>query len=98
MTVIRCSDGLLVVHSPCHPSAELIEQIAGIGHVAHIIAPNWFHDLYLAAYRRLYPRATFWGPTVLQRQLGSTLIDRELTGSTRPPGSTKCRIQRCPDC
>jgi len=85
MTVIRCRDGRLILHSPCHPSAQLVEQIAAIGDVAHVIAPNWFHDLYLAEYRRLYRQATFWAPTVLQRQLGPTLIDQELTEQTRPP-------------
>ena len=85
MSVIRSRDGRLILHSPCHPSAQLIEQIAALGPVAHIIAPNWFHDLYLAEYRRLYPESTFWGPTVLRRQLGPTLIDQELTETTRPP-------------
>jgi Domain of unknown function (DUF4336) len=85
MTVIRLRDGQLVLHSPCRPSTSLIDDIARIGKVSHIIAPNWFHDLYLAEYRALYREAIFWGPPMLRRRLGSTVIDRELNQSARPP-------------
>ena len=84
MTVMRCRSGQLVLHSPCQPSTPLIDEIASIGHVDHIVAPNWFHDLYLATYRDLYPQATFWGPPVLRRHLGA-LIDCELDRAARPP-------------
>jgi hypothetical protein len=85
MTVVRFSDDQLVVHSPCRPYDQLTLEIGRIGHVAHIIAPNWFHDLYLNKYRQLYPQATVWGPSQLRRRLGSKLIDQELNNLTRPP-------------
>lgn len=85
MTVIRLGDGRLVLHSPCQPSTSLTDDIARIGKVAHIIAPNWFHDLYLAEYRSLYREAIFWGPPTLRRSLGSAIIDRELDQTARPP-------------
>jgi Domain of unknown function (DUF4336) len=85
MSVIRCSGGELVLHSPCQPSASLTDEIVSIGKVAHIVAPNWFHDLYLADYRGLFPEATFWGPATLRRQLGSAIIDCELNEAARPP-------------
>jgi hypothetical protein len=85
MAVIRCVGGELVLHSPCQPSTSLADEIAGIGRVAHIVAPNWFHDLYVAEYRALYPEATFWGPPRLQRQLGRATIECELNEASRPP-------------
>jgi hypothetical protein len=85
MTVVRCSNGELVLHSPCRPSTPLVDAVSGIGRVAHVVAPNWFHDLYLTDYRVLYPAATFWGPSVLRRQRGNVLIDCELNGAARPP-------------
>jgi len=85
MTVVRCVDDQLVLHSPCHPSERLIREIAGIGQVGHVVAPNWFHDLYLTEYRGFYPRAAFWGPSHLRRHLGSKLAVEELNGPTRPP-------------
>ncbi len=84
MTVVRLTSGELVLHSPCHMSAELAGDIARLGNVAHVVAPNWFHDLYLSDYRARYPAATFWGPALLQRQHPS-LIDRRLDDDARPP-------------
>ena len=84
MTLVRLEGGDLLLHSPCRPSDELIAEIAQIGNVSDIVAPNWFHDLYLGAYRKLYPRATFWAPALLRRQHPS-LVDRVLNASARPP-------------
>lgn len=77
MTVVRLNDGTLLLHSPCRSSPELVEAIAAIGNVAHIVAPNWFHDLYLDEYRAIYPNATLWGPAFLKKQRPS-LVDTVL--------------------
>jgi hypothetical protein len=84
MTVVKLTDGRVLLHSPCRPSPELIAGIATLGPVSDVVAPNWFHDLYLGEYRFAYPNATFWGPSFLQRQRKS-LIDRRLDGSETPP-------------
>lgn len=83
MTVVRFSNGELLLHSPCRLSSELRTAIAKLGSVTAVIAPNWFHDLYLDDYRRSYPDATFWGPAFLKRQR-KALIDRELDAHARP--------------
>lgn len=82
MTLIRLPDRSLVLHSPCRISKDIIADIAEVGVVKHIVAPNWFHDLYLREYRAAYPQATFWGPQFLQRLKGRALIDRVLEGPT----------------
>lgn len=83
MTVVRLSDGGVLLHSPCRLSSDLGAALARLGSVTGVIAPNWFHDLYLDDYRRSYPSATFWGPSFLKRQ-HKTLIDRVLDGDARP--------------
>lgn len=83
MTVVRLQDGSLVIHSPCRFSTSIFEGLAALGTVMHVIAPNWFHDLYLADYRNAYPRATFWGPPLLQKLKGKHSIDA--TFDDRPP-------------
>lgn len=83
MTVVRLSDGTLLLHSPCEPSAQLVEAVAALGRVAHIVAPNWFHDLFLKEYRALYPQAQFWGPPFLKAQHPS-LIDNALNTQQAP--------------
>lgn len=84
MTVVRLSGGDLLLHSPCRPSDTLIREIAGLGDVAHVVAPNWFHDLYLREYRALYPKALFWAPAFLQRRR-RRIIDRVLENGAQPP-------------
>ncbi len=84
MTVIRLTDGRLLLHSPCQPSAALIDEIAKVGSVDHVVAPNWFHDLYLQDYRGLYPSANIWGPRVLQRQKPA-IIDHVMEQGSQPP-------------
>lgn len=84
MSAVRLSDATVMLHSPCRPSSNLTKSIAEIGVVAHVVAPNWFHDLYLAQYRALYPDATFWAPSLLKRQRKS-IVNRVLDGLVRPP-------------
>ncbi len=84
MSVVRLGNDSVLLHSPCRPSSDLIHAIAQIGIVAHVVAPNWFHDLYLAHYRKLYPSATFWAPPLLKRQKAS-IIDHALDSAARPP-------------
>jgi hypothetical protein len=83
MTVVRFSDGDVLLHSPCRLSSDLRGAIAKLGPVTDVIAPNWFHDLYLAEYHATYPDATFWGPAFLKRQR-KTIIDCVLDGDVRP--------------
>jgi hypothetical protein len=88
MTVIRLADGSLVLHSPCFPSVDLHAQVRQLGDVAHVVAPNWFHDLYLKEYKRSYPEATFWGPPFLRRR-APRLIDRVIEDTTQTPWSSE---------
>ncbi len=91
MTVIRLSDRNVLLHSPCRPASALYNAIAGIGAVTHVVAPNWFHDLYLREYRASYPNARFWGPRFLQRQ-HPRLIDDVLNAGPAAPwaGDLSC--------
>jgi Domain of unknown function (DUF4336) len=84
MTAVRLDAGGVLLHSPCFPSPGLFAEVAQIGDVSDVVAPNWFHDLYLQEYRRRYPRATFWAPEFLRKQKPG-LIDRVLDGSTVTP-------------
>jgi Domain of unknown function (DUF4336) len=84
MTVVRLTDGRVLLHSPGKPSDHLRREIARIGRVSDVVAPNWFHDLYLREYRDFYPDAAFWGPAFLQRRQRS-IINCALDVTTRPP-------------
>jgi len=47
MTVVRLSNGDVLLHSPVTMSPELAEQVGAIGRVRHIVCPNRYlitHD------------------------------------------------------
>jgi hypothetical protein len=61
MTVVRLTDGTLWLHSPVAQSAALDAELARLGNVAHIVAPNTMHDTYLEGWFAAYRRARFHG-------------------------------------
>lgn len=69
MTVARLPDGKLWLHSPCAHSAALAEELAALGPVGHIVAPNYVHDTYLEQWIPRCPGARFHAPPGFQRVL-----------------------------
>jgi hypothetical protein len=65
MTVIALAGGGLVLHSPTFIDAELREEILGLGPVVAVIAPSWWHDLYLRETLNIFPEATLYGAKTL---------------------------------
>jgi Domain of unknown function (DUF4336) len=66
MTVIRLADGSLFVHSPVRLDDEIRATLDRIGPVRHVVAPNRFHHLYAADYRRNYPEAKLYAAPGLE--------------------------------
>lgn len=56
-TLVRQADGGLVLVSPPPPHPETYAAIDALGTVRRIVAPNWFHYLYVADAVRRYPAA-----------------------------------------
>jgi len=61
LTVARLADGTLWLHSPCAYSPALAAELAAVGPVAHIVAPNAVHDTYFEGWFQAYPSARFHG-------------------------------------
>lgn len=59
-TIVRLSDGDLLVHSPCPVDDELIQRLQLIGRVAHVVAPGSYHYFHVGAWQEAYPGATIW--------------------------------------
>lgn len=66
MTVITLPSGALAVHSPVPLDEALRATIAGRGEVAHIVAPNLYHHLYVGDWARAYPKARLHAPAALR--------------------------------
>jgi len=79
MTVVREPTGLVLI-SPIPIDDQLADELAALGPVRHIVAPNKFHYAYLAAARERYPSATAHGPAGLEEKIGAPL-DRPLTAT-----------------
>jgi hypothetical protein len=78
MTVLRLSDGSLVVHSPIALDESLENSIVALGPVGHIVAPNLFHHLYTADAAAAFPEAKLHGPAGLQKKRPDLRFDATL--------------------
>ncbi len=67
MTVVSLAGGGVLVHSPTAHTAELAHELQEIGRVTAIVAPSWWHDLYLTDWLRVFPEATLYGAPTLVR-------------------------------
>jgi hypothetical protein len=65
MTIVRLPGGGLWVHSPIALSDRLREELAGLGPVRYLIAPNKIHYWWVGEWQKAYPDATaFAAPRV----------------------------------
>jgi len=59
-TVVRLENGDLWVHSPTALTESLAAELAALGPVRHLIAPNWLHHAAIPDWRAAYPEAVTW--------------------------------------
>jgi hypothetical protein len=59
-SVVRLSNGELLVHSPSPIDERLVARIRDIGPVAHLIAPGSYHYFYVSAWQEAFPEAMVW--------------------------------------
>jgi glyoxylase-like metal-dependent hydrolase (beta-lactamase superfamily II) len=57
MTVIRLTDGRILVHSPVPIEPDLRSAMERLGQVSALIAPNLFHHQFIAEWRSAFPEA-----------------------------------------
>lgn len=61
MTVIRLAAGGLVLISPTSHTPELAAHLQTLGPIVAIVAPSWWHDLYLGDWAAANPDVPFYG-------------------------------------
>lgn len=81
MTVARRGAGL-VLWSPIAIDDQLAAELADLGPVTHIVAPNQFHHLYAAAAKRRYPSAQLLGAPGLAAKRPALPIDGALASGS----------------
>ncbi len=82
MTVIALEGGGLILHSPTSVDANLRDEILHLGPVVAIIAPSWWHDLYLHETLQLFPEAALYGPSTLVKWSRSLAFTAVLSDSS----------------
>ena len=81
MTVVRLSNGRLLLHSPIALSPDLVRAITELGEVGHIVCPNLFHHVYADEAIRAFPGAQLHGPAKLHRKRRDLRFDSVLSES-----------------
>ena len=84
MTVVRLESGGLLLHSVVPIDDALADELALLGTVEHIVAPNLLHHVHLADVVARYPDAMVWGVPGLPKKRPDLRFDA-IVGETTPP-------------
>jgi hypothetical protein len=79
MTIVRRAGGGLWLHSPIAIDAALADQLAALGEVRDILAPNRFHRRFAAAAKKRYPGAKLWAAPGLAQKKPEIPFDATLS-------------------
>jgi hypothetical protein len=84
MTVVRLPSSGLLLHSPVAIDDALAAELAAIGPVMQVVAPNLLHHVHLTACLRRYPDARLYAPQGLARKRPDLRIDGLLADEAPP--------------
>jgi glyoxylase-like metal-dependent hydrolase (beta-lactamase superfamily II) len=85
MNIVRLGDGALWVHSPTPVDDALAAEIAALGPVAYIVAPNCYHHLQVAPFSKRFPSAKVYGaPGLAAKRPDLTLTGTLDDGAAAP--------------
>lgn len=94
MTIVRLPGRALWVHSPIAWSDALAAEIAGLGSVLHLVAPNSLHYAYLPDWQKRFPNARSYGPPGLAEKARRLLSVDEVLGE-QPPSRWGGHFSQC---
>ncbi|MCV2883398.1 DUF4336 domain-containing protein [Aestuariibacter sp. AA17] len=83
MTIVKLPDNKLWIHSPIALTPTLQQEVNALGFVAHLVAPNSLHHLFLAQWQSAFPDAVLWGTPEVIKKRNELCFTGEL-GSTAP--------------
>ena len=84
-TIVRLPDGGLWVHSPGPLDEAITAEVAGLGPVRALVAPNLLHHLFVADWQRAFPEARTFAVPGLEKKRPNLRVD-ELLGDVAPEG------------
>jgi hypothetical protein len=84
MAVIRLSDERLFIWSPIQLTETLRAKVDALGQVAHIVAPNSLHHLFLPEWKSACPGAKVYAPPGLRKKREDIVFDADLGNAPSP--------------
>lgn len=78
MAVIQLAGGDLLAWSPVALSEAMAAELAAIGPVRHIVAPNSLHHLFLGEWKAAYPQARLYAAPGLRPRRPGLAFDADL--------------------
>jgi hypothetical protein len=85
MTVIALAGGALVLYSPVRLEPDLQRELAELGEVRCVIAPNRTHHLYVADYFTAFPDALIYGSPALAKKRSDLRFHRIIGATAEAP-------------
>jgi hypothetical protein len=87
MTIVRIKKDDLFIHSPTPLTDSLKVEVAKIGEVRHIVAPNRIHYWWVPEWHTAFPGADIWLAPRIREQAGGRIdfAASELAGETGYP-------------
>jgi hypothetical protein len=84
MTVLRLSDGSLLLHSPLALTPPRRSAVEALGPVTHLYAPNLSHHLRIGEWAAAFPAARLHAPSSLAEKRRDLRIDRAHDAAPEP--------------
>lgn len=84
MTIVRLGSNSLWIHSPSKITEQLLAELAKIGSVEYLIAPNALHHLYLLDWHTQFPKATLYAAPDLRKKRPDVPFDMDLQDHPEP--------------
>ena len=94
MTVVRLPSGELLLVSPVPIDDALASELAALGPVTHVVAPNQFHHVHLTQVIARYPQARVYGAPGLDAKRPDVTFD-QILGDEAPGAwgdALACRV------
>lgn len=84
MTVVRLPGPKLLLHSPIAATPDLVPEVAALGPVAYLVAPNRFHHLFIGEWQRACPEASAYVAPGLEAKRPDLDVAGVLTDEPQP--------------
>jgi Domain of unknown function (DUF4336) len=83
MTVVRLSNGDLLLHSPIKFDERLAKELRALGTVRHLVSPNQFHYAHMGEWAKAFPETISWASPRVRRRARARHVDTDFTRDPR---------------